>query len=342
MTVAEVAEWLRVRPSEVIAAIHAGEIPGLRLGGNIRISRNRLLSLAEESSAAPEPPSAPATASGDRIPPPAGVVWLEDLNPSDAFSHGWPQKGGGTYDEPYTRGWKGRIAINRSEVAVRVGQTVRFERGRLTIFFDDYPVAEFMDTPDGKQWVSLIKPNGKTTIGRSDLLPPLYQGVEVAPYQEATGAGGSGRPTGLAVLIGRDDLHSAVHHAAARQIGKQGQPVAGPPSYFWIGVEFKAPRPVDAGPRHAMALSIGSAYNSQMLKASQVNWPDERTAHIFMAAGGMNSRDAERAVIEMVKRHAGVTAVAAEREVAVRVTSSESFDPIEYRQFLRSQRTQNH
>jgi len=49
--------------------------------------------------------------------------------------------------------------------------------------------------------------------------------VKVAPYPEASGMSSSGRPRGLAVIIGRDDLKSAVHHAAARQLGKLGRPI---------------------------------------------------------------------------------------------------------------------
>jgi excisionase family DNA binding protein len=337
LTVAEAAGWLRVRQSEVVAAIHAGEIPSLRIGGNFRVSRTGLLRLAEDLRSAADPARASVVAMDDRIALPAGVVWLEELQPSDAFSHGWPQKGGGTFDETYSRSWQGRIRINGSEVAVLIGETVRFERGRLTVFFDNYPVAEFMDTPDGMHWVSVIKPDGKRTVASSDSLPPLYRGVDVAPYQEATGVGGSGRPTGLAVVIDRADLHSAVHHAAARQVGKQGQLVAGPPNYYWIGVEMKAPRAIDRRRQQVMDHSIGSAYNSQMLKPSEVEWQDGRTALIFMAAGGMNSRDAERAVVEMAKRHAGVAEVASEREIEVRVINSVSFDPIAYRQLVRSQ-----
>lgn len=337
MTVPEAADWLRVRASELMAAIQLGQIPGVRIGGNIRISRSRLLGFGDDAVTPPVQAAPGVEVKDERIAAPAGVTWLEDLKPNAPFTHGWPQKGGGTFDETYTRGWRGRLSINGSEVAVLIGETIRFDRGRLTVFFDNYPVAEFMDSVDRQHWVSVIKPDGKKTISSVDSLPPLYRGVEVAPYQQATGVGGSGRPTGLAVMVQRDDLHSAVHHAAARQAGKQGNTVAGPPSYFWIGVELKASRAADRGAQQAMVESIGSAYNSQMLKPSEVHWQDETTALIFMAAGGMNSRDAERAVVEMVKRHAGVAGVAAERDIAARVLSSELFDPIAYRQLARSQ-----
>jgi hypothetical protein len=45
------------------------------------------------------------------------------------------------------------------------------------------------------------------------------------PYRQATGTGGIGVPNDLALVVGADDYRSAVHHAAARRLGRERYPV---------------------------------------------------------------------------------------------------------------------
>jgi excisionase family DNA binding protein len=334
MTQDEAAEWLRISSAELAAAVASGELPALRVAGKVRISRSRLLGMTNLASSGPievEPEDVVA----EGVPPPVGFTWLEDLQPTAAFDHVWPKRGGGGFEEHYPTAWAGLANINGTQVEVIIGETTRYERGRLSVFFDGYPVAEFMDTPDGSGWASVIKPDGKKTVSASSDLPPLYRAVKVASYREATGTSGSGRPKGLAVVIPRNDLRSAAHHAAARQAGKSGQPVSGPPSYFWIEVEMHVPHAVAAGTQEAMRSSIAGAYNSQMLRPSEVGWADGRTATVRMAAGGISRKDAERAVIQMVQRHAEVADIAPGHALTLRVCSSATFDPLEYRRTQR-------
>lgn len=330
MTVEEAAEWIRVSPADLAAAVASGEIPALRVAGQVRISRSQLIGTAR-SSTLEVPESATGGSVVDGVPAPAGFTWLQDLQSAAGFDHRWPQRGGGGFVEHYPKAWAGLVDVTGAQVRVVIGETVRDDRGRLTVFFDGYPVTEFMDTLDGSGWASIIKPDGKKTVLVSGDLPPLYRRLKVVPYRDATGTSGSGRPRGLAIVIARDDLRSAVHHAAARQAGKSGEPVTGPPSYFWIEVEMLAPRPVSADMQTAMSSSIATAYNSQMLRTSEVEWRDALTAVVRMAAGGMNRNDAERAVVEMVHRHAEVAGVAPGYVLTTRVRSSENFDPIEHR-----------
>jgi len=110
---------------------------------------------------------------------------------------------------------------------VKIGQSTGAERndgkGRLTVLFDNYPMAEFMPTSDGTGWASLIKPDGRHTVAPGDPLPGIYRRTSTAPYQLATGMKGPGRPPGAALLIGADDRDSAVHHAAAQWLAKNGK-----------------------------------------------------------------------------------------------------------------------
>ena len=69
----------------------------------------------------------------------------------------------------------------------------------------------------------LLKVNGKATLRAGVPVPALYCRSRLLPYQEATGFTGPGRTKGLAVVITADDMKSAVHHAAARWLGKRGQ-----------------------------------------------------------------------------------------------------------------------
>jgi len=164
----------------------------------------------------------PAVTLSPGFPKPAGVEWLTELKPAESFVHRWPSSGG-HFDESYPIALQGRIRIDGSEREVLVGEGRRNDRGRLTVFLDRYPVAEFMDTADGAGWASLIKPDGRKTVAFGNQLPAIYGQSRVVPYPEATGVSGVGHPSGMALVIDRDDIRSAVHHAAARQLAKLGR-----------------------------------------------------------------------------------------------------------------------
>ena len=119
------------------------------------------------------------------------------------------------------------MRLESTEMMVKIGQSTGAERndgkGRLTVLFDNYPMAEFMPTSDGTGWASLIKPDGRHTVAPGDPLPGIYRRTSTAPYQLATGMKGPGRPPGAALVIGADDRDSAVHHAAAQWLAKNGK-----------------------------------------------------------------------------------------------------------------------
>ena len=68
-----------------------------------------------------------------------------------------------------------------------------------------------------------MKLDGKATLRPGDPVPALYRRSRLLPYQEATGFTGPGRTKGMALIINANDVESAVHHAAARWLGKRGR-----------------------------------------------------------------------------------------------------------------------
>ena len=227
------ADWLGVPVQAVQLGIAAGELPVLALAGEVRISRTALLELARRKTATDGHASAAARPAApellDELPAPAGFSWLGELTPTAGFVHGWPQHGGGYYKEPYPDAWEASIRLKGRDQTIKVGRSSGQERNdkrpRLTVFLDAFPVAEFIPTADGTKLASVIKPNGKKTISSPADLPALYRNIATASYTVATGLSGIGRPKGLAVLINPDDLRSAVHHAAARRLGRLGEVV---------------------------------------------------------------------------------------------------------------------
>ena len=223
MTQAEAAEWLAVSEAEVREGVARGDLPALRLGTQVRLSRSALIGHASGAAAAitPEPLALP----DGRLRAPAAFEWKKELTETAEFEHAWPD---GTR-EIYPRAWSGAVSIAKTLIPVKVGVSTGAERRdgipRMTVFLMAYPTVEFVPTVDGLGWASLIKPDGRHTVPLGTVLPTLYQGARVEPYHDATGLSGRGRSTGAALVIDRDDLTSAIHHAAARWLGSSGRPV---------------------------------------------------------------------------------------------------------------------
>jgi len=236
----EAARWLGVSAQDVREAVRRGGLPALRIGGQVRLSRTALIAAAGGNSnaqnRAADSASSAALSGGHEtneentgIPAPAELRWRQALAPSEPFEQQWPRQGGGSDPEWYPHAWAGAITLAGSERRVVVGEStgdVRLDnRRRLLVLLDAYPTAEFAPTVDGCGWASVIKPDGRRTIPAGDPLPRLYRHARVEPYREATGLSGRGRPKGLAVVIDHDDIQSAVHHAAARWLGRNGYAV---------------------------------------------------------------------------------------------------------------------
>jgi excisionase family DNA binding protein len=240
MSEGEAADWLGVPVRDVREAISRGELPALRLGRQVRLSRTALIAVAggngDTQNLAAESANPAGPLGGQEpgkentsVPAPAELRWRQALAPSEPFEQGWPRQGGGSAPERYPHAWTGAITLAGTEQHVVVGESTGDERldnrRRLLVLLDAYPTAEFAPTADGLGWASLIKPDGRRTIPPGDPLPRLYRYTRVEPYREATGLSGRGRPNGPAVVIDNDDIQSAVHHAAARWLGRNGYAV---------------------------------------------------------------------------------------------------------------------
>jgi excisionase family DNA binding protein len=225
---AAVATWLGVPVSAVLTAVQAGEIPTLRVGGYVRISRDALLRRAALEGC-PMGPAPVATASGatpapvpdGELPVPAGMAWLTDLSPTADFPYKWPD---GTLPL-HSNALEGVISLYGEEMTIRVGDTVRYGRARRTVFGDGF-ICEFAETADGAAWASLIKPDGRSTLPLVAPAPPLYRSAHLGNWRAVTGWQKGGHPEAQAVLIGKDDLRSMVHHAVTRWLAKKHLPLA--------------------------------------------------------------------------------------------------------------------
>lgn len=231
----EVAVWLRVSVEDVKAEIERGGIPALVVGDHVRVSRQALLARAGFNAALPDLSTSQATradgevlAAGIGVPEPAGFLWCQDIDRREPFTHGWPRTGGGQNPEHYEHAWQATVSLHGQTLTVKIGETVRDGRGRLVIWLGPTVVAEFVETLAG-EWASLIRlfalDGRKRVLPMGETRPPLYRGVRIEPYQEATGRSGSGVPRGAAIVIAHDDLRSAVHHTAARWLSWQHLPL---------------------------------------------------------------------------------------------------------------------
>jgi hypothetical protein len=220
---AAAAAWLGVPACALRSAVAAGEVPALTIGGHVRISRDALLKRAELAGvpAAPPPTAvAAADAAGPvpwgALPVPAGMAWVQELGPTTDFPFRWPNG-----SRPlHTNALVGVVSLHGERVTIRIGDAVRFGRPRRTVVGKRF-VCEFAETADGSAWASLIKPDGRTTLPLSAPPPPLYQNARLGNWRAVTGWQTGGHPEALAVLIGKDDLRSIVHHAVTRGLARK-------------------------------------------------------------------------------------------------------------------------
>lgn len=225
LTEDEAAAWLDVPVEAVRSAIRRGELPSLKVGGHVRINSAGLLTAAVDRTQAVAHQITESLAameeSAGGIPVPAGMRWTKEIEGAEAFDFHWPAKRGESYSERYDPSWEASFTLLGEHISVRVGVCERLNRGRMTVFFGNLPICEFVETTVGDGWASVIKPDGKKVLPAGATPPPLYRNAHVEPYREVVSLTGSGVPRGQAVVIAKDDLRSAIHHAAARWLGKR-------------------------------------------------------------------------------------------------------------------------
>ena len=149
----ETATWLRLPIEVVRAAIRNGDLPALRLGPHIRVSRvaarELALSAGQDARSGARPAPVQAGSPGS-VPLTHASVWLEPLVPSTPFGHSWPRKGGGSVEEHYHTAWEGAIRLHELRLSVRVGQHTRDGHERLSVLLGETPICEFAETTDDR------------------------------------------------------------------------------------------------------------------------------------------------------------------------------------------------
>jgi hypothetical protein len=228
---AAAAAWLGVPAPALRSAVAAGEVPALTIGGYVRINRDALLKRAERGGAGAAPaPTAVAVAEtaapvpAGALPVPAGMAWVRGPRPTADFPFRWPDG-----SRPlHTNAAERVVSLHGERVTVKIGDAVRFGRARRTVFGKRF-VCEFAETADGSAWASLIKPDGRKTLPLAATPPPLYAHARLGSWRGVTGWQSGGHPEALAVLIGKDDLRSIVHHAVTRGLARKHHPLAPEP-----------------------------------------------------------------------------------------------------------------
>lgn len=221
------AGWLGIPADAMTQAIERGEVPAIKIGDHVRISRAALLERAKGSLARPTVAGIVVPNTAGALAAPADLRWIRDLKMIEPFMYRWPKAGGGSDEEWYDPAWEGEISLHKRRLRVRVGRTRQRKDGRARqIVFLSGPVqVEFAATADDTKWASLIRPDGRKALRLDQTPPPLYQAARLAPYREITGMTGQGVPNAVALVIDRDDLHSAVHHGAVRWLTLKNLPI---------------------------------------------------------------------------------------------------------------------
>jgi hypothetical protein len=181
------------------------QVLGLSHRGLRRISRDALFGRAAAPITVRAVPVAPVAASqprqqlGGGLAVPEGLSGIQELIEAEEFTIRWPKTGGG-HEEIYPTAWRGVVVPNKVKMDAKVSQCIRHDKGRRTILLDKNPVAEFVETSDGR-WASVIKPDGKKTLAMGEEAPPLYLNARVGSYHDATGLSGIGVPKGMAIIL---------------------------------------------------------------------------------------------------------------------------------------------
>ncbi len=167
------------------------------------------------------------------IPTPDGLEWLQEPTPAQPFVHNW----GHGYTDYCTPAWQARVQLrgHSRRITVDLGEGMRYHKvgtpldtsadwARLFVRFNGHMVTQFVETKDGL-WANVIRPDGWKRLRFEHVphqLPRLYQAARIAAYADVSAAKPSNLGHLAVVVIGRYDLRSVVHHAAANWLAKQG------------------------------------------------------------------------------------------------------------------------
>jgi excisionase family DNA binding protein len=207
LTVDEVSNHLRVPVEVITQEINAGKMRAMNIGGHLRIRESELDAYKAKvfTGTAGANTAAVERQSGDFR-----------LTPAADFRHIWPDG----KDELFTNVQEGIASYAGKEYHVKLGFTVRHaagsDRRRCLLLIDRYPTVEFVSAGvngNGKMAAVIRDRRGKQIpVGGS--IPPEYDALPVAPYQEVVV--GPGASNGLAVVCEPNDFGTMIRHALIR------------------------------------------------------------------------------------------------------------------------------
>jgi len=201
----EAAANLRVPPKTVLEEIEAGRLNVVRVGGELRIRKEDLL-----------------TPGRDHSPPrPTGEFLLDEVEPAPAFRWKWPSEKGTTNEEQCPEAFRTRARISDGRVLpILIGVTQRTaagkERKRILVVVDGSPVVEFVGGDDPHVVAGIVKPEGDSQrhLRNGEPVPPAYESLDTRPYNEVVR--GPHASSGIAVVCDESDYKTMILHALIR------------------------------------------------------------------------------------------------------------------------------
>lgn len=217
LTLAEVAEFLRVPELAVRAEIESGKLKAKNIGGHTRITERALKAFLDsnDGTGGTRPDNSNNTENN------GGGPNGFDLRPAPDFTHTWPAKQGSVPStEQFCDVREGVVHHGGRERKVKIGFTFRHSAGkrrrRSLVVVDRYPTVEFVaadENRDGRM-ASIIRDRNGKQIPVGATVPAEYQHLPVGPYSNVVT--GSGASTGLAVICDADDVDTMIKHALIR------------------------------------------------------------------------------------------------------------------------------
>jgi excisionase family DNA binding protein len=207
----EVASYLRVRPEVVYAEITARRLNAIRIGNELRIRKEDLVTTSSVSER------------GETLAP--GEFLVDEIEPAPAFEWKWPSEKARAKEnrpERFPEAYQTRARLSDGRVLpVLIGVTERGaagkpDRKRILVIVNSSPTAEFAGDDDSRLVAGVIKPDGYSHrhLRNGEPLPPAYASVDTRPYNEIVC--GPHASHGIAVVCAADDYKTMVRHALIR------------------------------------------------------------------------------------------------------------------------------
>jgi excisionase family DNA binding protein len=205
----EVASYLRVRPETVYEDITAGRLNAIRIGNELRIRKEDLLS----TSSAPDHVVTSA---------PGESLVVAQIERAPAFEWKWPSEKSLAKEnkpEKFAEAYRTSVRLSDGRVLpILIGITDRSaagkpDRERILIIVNGAPTVEFVGSDDSRIVAGTIKPDGNSQrhLRNGEPLPPAYASLDTRPYNEIVC--GPHASHGIAVVCDADDYNTMVLHA---------------------------------------------------------------------------------------------------------------------------------